>query len=111
MEPPDAERCLRNVAQMARPGGLIFVSGIDLDVRTKVAVDLGWHPVKDMIREVHEGDTSLRHGWPIDYWGLEPFDETRENSAIRYASVFRVGDSTEASVRSEMKPVFERSES
>lgn len=111
MEPPDAEQCLRNVAQMVRPGGLIFVSGIDLDVRTKVAIDLGWHPVKDMIREVHEGDTSLRHGWPVNYWGLEPFDEARKNSAIRYASVFRVGNSTGASARSEMKSVFEESAS
>jgi chemotaxis methyl-accepting protein methylase len=35
MHPLMAERCLRNVARSVRPDGYLFVSGIDLDVRTK----------------------------------------------------------------------------
>src|SRR5712692_5456531 len=46
MDPPDAERCLRNIARMVNPGGYLFTSGIDLDIRTKVALDLGWKPVR-----------------------------------------------------------------
>ena len=92
MKPDAAERCLRNIAQLVKPGGYLFVSGIDLDVRTKVARDLGWTPVKDLMREIHEGDVSLRQGWPLEYWGLEPFRHTRSDWQIRYASAFQIAE-------------------
>ena len=92
MEPAAAERCLRNIAGLVKPGGYIFVSGVDLDVRTKVAKDLTWKPVSDLIREIHEGDFSLAKGWPLEWWGLEPFCEDHPDWRIRYASVFRVGE-------------------
>src|SRR5262245_35474996 len=47
MRPQTAESCLRNVARLVKPGGYLFVSGVDLDVRTKVARDMGWKPVTD----------------------------------------------------------------
>ena len=53
------------------PGGFLFVSGVDLDVRTKVAADLGWKPCLELLEEMHEGDSSLRTSWPCKYWGLE----------------------------------------
>jgi hypothetical protein len=74
------------------PGGHLFVSGVDLDVRTKVARDLGWKPVPDFLEEIHEGDPSLRVSWPHKYWGLEPIDRRRSDWQIRYASVFRIGE-------------------
>jgi hypothetical protein len=92
MAPPDAERCLRSIARLVAPGGHLFVSGIDLDVRTKVAMDLGWTPLPDLLEGIHDGDRSLRGDWPCKYWGLEPLDRTRSDWAIRYASVFQVGD-------------------
>ena len=91
MEPKSAERCLRNVGRMVRPGGYLFVSGIDLDVRTRIAQEMGWRPVPELVREIHDGDTSLRRGWPLEYWGLEPYRDDRPDSGIRYASVFQVG--------------------
>jgi hypothetical protein len=92
MEPAAAEKCLRNIAGLVKPGGYLFVSGIDLDVRTKVAKEMGWQPVSDLIREIHEGDFSLAMGWPLECWGLEPFREDHPDWRIRYASVFRVGE-------------------
>lgn len=41
IQPEEAEACLRNVARLVKPGGYLFVSGVDLGVRTKVARDLG----------------------------------------------------------------------
>lgn len=90
MEPAAAEACLRNMAGLVKPGGYIFVSGVDLNVRTKVAQDKHWKPVMDLIREVHDGDASLRNGWPLEWWGLEPFCDDRPDWRIRYASVFHV---------------------
>ena len=95
MNPEQAEACLRNLARLVRPGGYLFVSGIDLDVRSKVAQESGWRPVTEKIREIHEGDISLRRDWPLRYWGLEPFDATRGDWEIRYASVFQVPERSE----------------
>lgn len=91
MAAPSAEKCLRNVARLVNPGGHLFVTGIDLDVRTKVARDLGWEPVPELLREVHEGDVSLEEGWPLHWWGLEPFCQDLPEWRIRYASVFQIG--------------------
>jgi len=92
MEPPGAERCLRNIARLVKPGGYIFVSGVDLDVRTTVALDLGWKPVPDLMEEIHEGDPWRRDLWPWHYGGLEPFDKRRPDWKVRYASCFRAGE-------------------
>ncbi len=91
MDPETAAGCLRNIARLVKPGGYLFVSGVDLDVRATVAQQMGWEPITDMIREIHEGDTSLLKGWPLEYWGLEPFSTRRPGWKLRYASVFRVG--------------------
>jgi SAM-dependent methyltransferase len=90
MSPAEAERCLRGLVRMVRPGGYLFVSGVDLDVRTKVVRDLGLEPVTEMMEEIHEGDSSLRNDWPFRYWGLEPFNRRRSDWQIRYCSVFQV---------------------
>jgi SAM-dependent methyltransferase len=92
MAPADAERCLRNMARLVAPGGHIFVSGVDLDVRAKVALDLGWKPIPELIVEIHDGDPSVCGDWPCQCWGLEPFDKRRPDWQIRYAAVFQVND-------------------
>jgi SAM-dependent methyltransferase len=91
MDPTDAERCLRNIARLVKPGGYLFVSGIDLDIRTKVARDLGWKPLQDLMEDIHEGDPILREGWPWKYWGLEPFNKRRHDWEVRYAAGFQIG--------------------
>ena len=92
MDPPDAERCLRNIATLIEPGGHLFVSGVDLNVRTKVARELGWKPHTELIEAIHDGDPSLRGPWPCRYTGLEPLDKARHDWRVRYASVFEVGE-------------------
>jgi SAM-dependent methyltransferase len=86
----DAERCLRNIVRLVSPGGYLFVSGVDLDVRTKVALDLGWQPVPELIREIHNGDPSVRADWPWQWWGLEPLNQRRRDWRTRYAASFRI---------------------
>jgi chemotaxis methyl-accepting protein methylase len=90
MDPPDAERSLRNIARLVRPNGYLFVGGIDLDVRTSVASDLGWSPLEELLEEIHEGDPWLRQVWPFDYGGLEPLNKKRRDWKIRYAAAFRM---------------------
>ncbi len=85
----DAEKCLGNIARLVSPGGYLFVSGVDLDVRTKVALDLGWEPVPELIAEIHDGDPSVRADWPWRWWGLEPLNQRRRDWRTRYAASFR----------------------
>ena len=94
MKPDVAERCLSGIAALVKPGGHLFVSGVDLDVRTRVARRMGWQPVTDLLHEIHEGDVSLRNDWPLEYWGLEPFQLTRRDRLIRYAAAFRLAINT-----------------
>jgi SAM-dependent methyltransferase len=90
MTPADAENCLRNIARLISPGGCCFVSGVDLDVRTKVALDLGWEPLAELLAEIHDGDPSVRADWPWQWWGLEPLNRRRHDWQTRYAAAFRI---------------------
>jgi SAM-dependent methyltransferase len=90
MTPSMAERCLRNIARLVSPGGYLFVSGIDLDIRTKVANELGWKPLQELLEEIHEGDPGMRSFWPCHYGGLEPLNKRRQDWRIRYAAAFQL---------------------
>jgi hypothetical protein len=90
MAPLDAERCLRNIVGLIKPGGYLFVSGVDLDVRTKVALELRWEPLEELMAEIHDGDPSVRADWPWHWWGLEPLNRKRHDWKIRYVGVFRI---------------------
>ena len=92
MDAQSAARCLRNFAHLVAPGGYLFVAGVDLDLRTRVAVELGWKPVEELTAEIHEGDPSVRGDWwPWEWWALEPLDRKRPDWQTRYASVFQIG--------------------
>jgi SAM-dependent methyltransferase len=88
----DSERCLRNIARLVGPGGYVFVSGVDLDVRTKTALDLGWEPIRELMVEIHDGDRSVRGDWPWEWWGLEPLNRKRQDWQTRYAAAFRISN-------------------
>jgi SAM-dependent methyltransferase len=85
VEPTHAERILRNFGRLLKPGGYLFVSGVDLDVRTRVALDMKWQPVTEL-----DGDPSIRNGWPLVYWAKEPLQARRRDAMIRYASAFKI---------------------
>jgi chemotaxis methyl-accepting protein methylase len=92
MAPREAQNCLRNIARMVKPGSYLFVSGVDLDVRERVARDLRWQPVLELIEEIHDGDPSVLGDWPCAWWGLEPLDTKRDDWQMRYAAVFRANE-------------------
>lgn len=91
MEVRDAEKCLRNIARLVKPGGYLVVSGVDLDVRTRVASDSGWKSVEELLEEIHEGDPCMRNIWPCQYAGVEPLDKRKRDWKIRYAAAFQLG--------------------
>src|SRR5579859_5808 len=92
METSAAESCLRNIARLVDREGYLFVSGVDLSVRTKVARELRWRPVPELLEQIHDGDPSVRADWPWCCWGLEPLDRRKPNWQLRYAAVFQIPD-------------------
>jgi chemotaxis protein methyltransferase CheR len=90
MPAPAARKCLRNLGQLVRPGGYLFVTGVDLDIRTEVALEQGWEPVPELRAEIHDGDPLLRSDWPWKWWGLEPLDRRRPGWELRCSAVFRI---------------------
>jgi chemotaxis methyl-accepting protein methylase/mannose-6-phosphate isomerase-like protein (cupin superfamily) len=114
MPPLMAERCLRNIARLVRPYGHLIVSGIDLDVRTKVANELGWRPLQELLEEIHEGDPCMQAHWPWHYTGLEPLNRKRSDWKRRYAAAYQVlpfdknaSDSASIGVPSKLTAVVE----
>jgi chemotaxis methyl-accepting protein methylase len=93
MPAPSAGACLRNLAQLVAPGGYLFVTGVDLDVRTETARELGWEPVAELRAEIHDGDPLVRADWPWRWWGLEPLDSRRRDWETRYSAAFRIAQS------------------
>lgn len=89
MPPEAARRCLRNIARLVAPGGHLFVSGVDLDIRTEVAREQRWEPVAELREQIHDGDRLVRADWPWRWWGLEPLDRRRADWETRYSAVFR----------------------
>jgi hypothetical protein len=77
------------------PHGYLFVFGVDLGVRAKVAEDLGWYPVLELLEEIHEGDPCMKTLWPWHYAGLEPLTKRRQDWRRRYAAAFELGPSSE----------------
>jgi SAM-dependent methyltransferase len=92
MPPADAEKCLGNISRLVSAGGYLIVSGVDLDVRTKTALGLGWEPVRELMVEIHDGDPSVRADWPWEWWGLEPLNRRKRDGPTRYAAVFRIAN-------------------
>jgi SAM-dependent methyltransferase/mannose-6-phosphate isomerase-like protein (cupin superfamily) len=99
MDPRVAEMCLRNIVRLVRPYGHLLVTGVDLDIRSKIATELGWSPVEELLEEVHEGDPCLRELWPWHYGGLEPLNKRRKDWKVRYAATFEVVPSGEIGSR------------
>lgn len=89
MQPQTAETALQNIATLVAPQGYLVCSGVDVDVRTKVMRSLGWTPITERIEELHDGDHTLRDGFPWEYWALEPLDKSKPDWQMRYATVFQ----------------------
>ena len=99
MDPRSAELCLRNLVQLVSSGGHLFVTGVDLNVRTKLALELGWDPIPELTAEIHDGDSLVRADWPWHWWGLEPLDRRRPDWQTRYAAAFRISTNPGATER------------
>jgi SAM-dependent methyltransferase len=89
MQGAAARVTLRNIIRLVKPGGILLVSGVDLDVRGDVTREAGLIPIDDHFDDLYNGDPTLRRGWPLQYWGVEPLDRTHSNWRYRCGTAFK----------------------
>lgn len=99
LSPERAESCLRNLTRLVAPNGYLVVSGVDLDLRSRILGELGFVPVTARCEEIHTAE-DVHTAWPLRFWGLEPIDRTRQDWRARYTTVFRSPDKLRAIRRS-----------
>jgi chemotaxis methyl-accepting protein methylase len=82
-------RALENLRTLVRPGGALFVDGVDLDLRHAFVRRHGLEPLDYEIEAIHDEARWARAvGWPYHYWGLEPFMTVSRDWRARYATAF-----------------------
>ena len=84
-----ARQALHNIVTLLRRGSVLFIDGVDLDLRAQITRLEGLVPVTDEMERIHDEARRARGvGWPYHYWGLEPFCGERRDAARRYATIF-----------------------
>ncbi len=89
MQGAAARATLRNIIRLVKPGGILLVSGVDLDVRGDVTREEDLIPIEDHFDDLYCGDPTLVRDWPLQYWGVEPLDRTHPNWRYRCGTAFR----------------------
>jgi len=86
----DAEFAFRNILKVMKPNALLFVDGMELDMKEKLTFENGLIPVDEKIAEIY---SSSRKHIPQDWWnyyyGNEPYSIFNRNNNRRFCTIFK----------------------
>lgn len=84
-----ARKALRRIVNLLPRSGVLFLDGVDLDIKERCAKKCGLVPLDWKIKEIHECSRRTRwaDAWPYSYYGLEPLYE-HGDWRRRYATVY-----------------------
>jgi chemotaxis methyl-accepting protein methylase len=89
MKPKTATRAFNNIYSLLNPKAVLFVDGMDVDLRYSLTRKYNLDPLMYKIEEIHiEARVARGVGWPYSYWGLEPFSTNRRGWQRRYSTIF-----------------------
>lgn len=104
-----AESCLRNVASLVEPGGIILVDGVDAEVKTRVLTSLCFVPVVDRLTEAVSGhEAGVDHAASSHSAGSVPHTSRRPAYQLQSRMVVQGGPSTQTSRTTAKKSEFHR---
>lgn len=92
LPPPLARRAFDNVVSTLAPTGVLFIEGMDQDLRVSLTQAHGLQPLEWRSREIYE--ESRRHipaQWWRFYYGAEPWMWLRRAASRRYGTIFLKG--------------------
>jgi len=84
----DVERALAGLTAALRPGGALFVAGMDLEDKPELIASQPLVAVDWNLAAIHNSDAVRRAAWPWQYWGLEPINRRAKSFTHRYATIF-----------------------
>lgn len=89
MRPKLAEKAFGNICRILNSRAVLFIDGMDLDLRYRLTLAHNLSPLKYKIDQIHNEARHARGGgWPYIYWGLEPLSVSRKDWQRRYATIF-----------------------
>ena len=89
LKPAQSRLALENIARLVRPGSVMFLDGVDLNLRRAFVRRNDFTPLDYEIERIHDEARRARAvGWPYQYWGLEPFLTAKRDWKNRYATIF-----------------------
>jgi chemotaxis protein methyltransferase CheR len=87
-----AKAGFRNVCRLLAPRAVLFVDGMDVDLRARLALEAGLVPLDFGVEAIHNESHDVRGSlYPSTAMGLEPFDPRRKDYVRRYATIFMRG--------------------
>ncbi|MCM8611057.1 CheR family methyltransferase [Accumulibacter sp.] len=89
MDDATAAEAFARAVGATRPGGALFVAGMNLDAKLALVTSHRLIPVDWEIEAIHNSDQMRRSAWPWGYWTLEPIDAARPDFIRRYSTIFR----------------------
>lgn len=92
MPPPLARKAFASAIETLKPKSVLFLDGMELDMRVELTREAGLRPLGFRTREIYE--YSRRHiaaNWWDYYYGCEPFWALAADRDRRYGTVFLKG--------------------
>ena len=92
LKPKFAQKAFANIYNLLKPKSVLFIDGMDLNMRQKLTRKHNLEPLDFMIEKIHNEARVGRTGsWPWTYWGLEPFSNAKREWRRRYSTIFLKG--------------------
>jgi len=92
MQRPVAERAFHNICEILAPKSVLFIDGMDLDMRCRLTRRHRLEPLDFELERIHQEARLIRGPrYPDRATGLEPWSETARDHVRRYATIFMRG--------------------
>ena len=90
MQRPIARRLFNAAVSLMKPRSVLFIDGMDIDMRITLTRAHGLVPMTFAIEQIHNEARLVRGPrYPWFATGLEPFSPARADAARRYATIFQ----------------------
>jgi chemotaxis protein methyltransferase CheR len=92
MTRPVARQAFHRICALVKPAGVLFIDGMDLDMRSSLTRACKFQPLDYEVERIHNEARAIRgERYPWYATGLEPFNGRRRDWLRRYATVFYRG--------------------